>query len=421
MSQNRNKRAAEDSMEVEYDLPTGLEKSNIVRIDILSLNGKNFDHKFSGEDVKDLWEKGLKRDRLEIIGQSSNKISKTVLRVNIQLKSELSLKEISPTAEFTYHKSTIFQNYAYDCKVVGLGRMKEAEIGDTVVITIKRGHFRFDVKQAAAWIEHFGKIVGTPRLASFPNCTLCVCVQTSEPATWLLTKAVVRLFVDTFVTPFGLLILVPLLLKVAGFGNVLSIVCVFEIIICCLIDCWSESQIIRSHFWYCWYLWLAFSYSKPFFVQLGQGFGRSQHRINLHHARPERTHPRMATHVGLQGQGVLSRDEVAMQQLLAPGSSQQGLQGPEINLEGIRQFPMEEGNLRERAIREMVGSTSDKGHNARGRSEDHPRKRGRPKKASGCPQGNRQKTSRGTCKRQGATIEKRKGSSQSKKVKLNEK
>lgn len=58
-------------------------KSNIVRVDILSLNGKNFDHKFSGEDVKDLWEKALKQNRGEVIGQSSNKISKTTLRVNI--------------------------------------------------------------------------------------------------------------------------------------------------------------------------------------------------------------------------------------------------------------------------------------------------------------------------------------------------
>lgn len=75
MSQYR-KRKPSESMEVE-DI---VEKSDVIRIDVLSLNGKNFDHKFSSEDIKDLWSRSFKRDKSEVIGQSSSKISKSVLR-----------------------------------------------------------------------------------------------------------------------------------------------------------------------------------------------------------------------------------------------------------------------------------------------------------------------------------------------------
>lgn len=149
--------------------------SNIIRIDVLSLNGKNFDHKFSGEDVKDLWEKALKRDKTEVIGQSSSKISKTTLRVNIQLNKTVTIKEVSPTVEFAYEKATTFQNYHYECKIVGLGTIKEAEVGDIVTVTIRRGHFRFTVDEAADWLSKFGKIFKAPRFSILLSRTVCVC------------------------------------------------------------------------------------------------------------------------------------------------------------------------------------------------------------------------------------------------------
>jgi len=161
-----------ESMDSEDSAPS----SNIIRIDVLSLNGKNFDHKFSGEDVKDLWERALKRDKSEVIGQSSNKISKTTLRVNVQLNKTVTIKEVSPTVEFAYEKITTFQNYHYECKIVGLGTIKEAEIGDIVTVTIKRGHFRFTVEEAADWMSKFGKITKAPRFTSFYlSKTVCVC------------------------------------------------------------------------------------------------------------------------------------------------------------------------------------------------------------------------------------------------------
>jgi len=80
------------------------EWSDVVRIDIPSLNGKVFVH-----TVKELWV-SLNHKPEEVIGQSSSKISSKVLRVNIQLSMEISLKEVS---DFLFEKSTGFQNYSY--------------------------------------------------------------------------------------------------------------------------------------------------------------------------------------------------------------------------------------------------------------------------------------------------------------------
>jgi len=162
-------------MEVE-DTPDPNHRADVVRIDVLSRNGKNFDHKFLTKDIRDLWEKALKHDPKEVIGQSSSKISSKVLRINIELNREISFEEVSPTPDFTYEISSVFGNCTYECKVVGVGRVDEAEIGDTVVVTIRRVHFRFKAEQATEWMSKFGKIISPPRCVKFvlspPPCML---------------------------------------------------------------------------------------------------------------------------------------------------------------------------------------------------------------------------------------------------------
>jgi len=149
----------------ETDKISPSKKSDIVRIDVFSLNGKDFDHKFLGKDVKDLW-RSLKHDPNDVIGQSSSKINKNTLRVNIQLRLPIPLKEVLPSQDFQFEKATDFKNYTYDCRVVGLGQVREARAGDIVTVSIKRGHFRFKPEEATVWIEKFGKVLSPLRLES---------------------------------------------------------------------------------------------------------------------------------------------------------------------------------------------------------------------------------------------------------------
>jgi len=143
-----------------------IERADVVRIDILSLNGKNFDHKFTSKDVKSLWSY-LKHDPNQVVGQSSSKISSKVLRVNIELNRAFSIEEVSPTPDFQYEVVTPFGNYTYDCKVVGIGRIQETNPGDKVQVTLRRVHFRFKAEQADSWLSKFGKIVIPSRFDSF--------------------------------------------------------------------------------------------------------------------------------------------------------------------------------------------------------------------------------------------------------------
>jgi len=143
-----------------------IERADVVRIDILSLNGKNFDHKFTSKDVKALWS-SLKHDPRQVVGQSSSKISGKVLRVNIELNRVFSIEEVSPTPDFQYEVITPFGNNTYECKVVGVGRIQEVNPGDKVQVTIRRGHFRFKADQADLWLSKYGKIITPSRLDPF--------------------------------------------------------------------------------------------------------------------------------------------------------------------------------------------------------------------------------------------------------------
>lgn len=177
-------------MEVDpIEKPSPSKKSDVVRVDIFSLNGKAFDFKFLGKDVKELW-KSLKHDPDNVIGQSSSKINKNTLRVNIQLRSPIALKDVSPTQDFTFERATVFKNYTFECRVVGLGNVREARIGDTITVCIKRGHFRFKPEEATAWISVFGKILAPLRyLSSISNLLPLVRVNLSVCVTFCLVSS----------------------------------------------------------------------------------------------------------------------------------------------------------------------------------------------------------------------------------------
>jgi len=155
------KRKADISMET--DEPQSGGKSDVVCIDILTLNGRKFDHKFTGEEVKDLWNKTLKRPRDEVIGLSSARLENGALRLNIHLNRDIALEEVSATPDFEFERSSVFKNCTYSCRVVGFGSIVEADVGDVVNVVLKFSHFRFKPEAVLEWLNKYGKIIGNPR------------------------------------------------------------------------------------------------------------------------------------------------------------------------------------------------------------------------------------------------------------------
>jgi len=183
MSQNirggKRNRQTDDLMDQSSSSPKrsllGPLSTDVVRIDILSLNGKPFTHKFTSKDIKHLWSTALRRDESEIVGQSCAWLNKNTLRINIELAEEVVLKDVSDTPDFLYEKSTEFQNYSYECKMVGFGGFSEAVVGDVVTVNLRRGHFRFKPENAEDWLVVYGRLIGSARSVIFLCVCVCVC------------------------------------------------------------------------------------------------------------------------------------------------------------------------------------------------------------------------------------------------------
>lgn len=151
------------------DVDSPNKKTDIVTIDISTRNGKTFDHDFLGKDVKDLWKKALNRDPDEVIGYSTYRHANKTLRLNIELKTEIAIKDISDTPDFVYETASAFQNSSYACKIVGAAT-KEANIGDVVKVTVRRTHYKVKPEQIAEWLSKYGKIMGPLR-----SVFVCLC------------------------------------------------------------------------------------------------------------------------------------------------------------------------------------------------------------------------------------------------------
>lgn len=292
-------------------------KSDVFRVDIFSMNGKPFAHKFTAKDVKELWSKGLGRQELEVIGQSSSWISKNVLRVNIQLSRELSIKEVTPTLEFTFVKESVFQNQVYECKIAGIGKLKEAEIGDVVRITLKRVHFRFKPEKAVDWLSKYGKILSEPRFVLL-SVFVCLCVfYTVKPIHFYLRLLVGR---------------IPIIQLLAVWGSSFTVrvkftqlrLLAFVLGLTCLIySCW----LLRLNAWESVTRQKVSTFNNISILQLSEGFRRTPNRSDSVGPRTSRINSRMASNVWLQNPRLLPQDLHTMQQVLGSRPSGQTMSG----------------------------------------------------------------------------------------------
>lgn len=345
------------------------EKSDIIRVDILSLNGKSFDHKFTANDVKELWA-FLGHDRDEVIGQSSSKISSKVLRVNIQLTKEVSIKEVSPVPDFLFEKSSAFQNYSYECKIVGLGSIKEAQVGDTVEITVRRVHFRIKPDQAAQWISKFGQLVGSPRYNK--------CVYLSEWGSIALIQTSCWLGFKLLYFPLNVCVVTGFLTKLLIYSKF------YQNRNSCWLGFDSSHSSVTKSCWLGYLLSLFYSIFIEHIFQLYQGQGRTKFRGNLYNDYSGKARTRMAANVRMQSPDLLPRHANPVQQLLAIGPLREELQERQVGLEGVHQVPLPNRKFHKRNVWNVArGTTKATSRTAERRHPGHPQLGGRPSQVGG--------------------------------------
>ena len=147
-------------MEVDDNIsPTS--KINTLKIDIFLCNGLPISQstEFSAEDLEKIWTQGLRRNLDEIIGYTSGRTKgNKEFRLQYQLKKPMSIREVATEQEFNHERSSIFATEIFQCRVVGLGSIRRAEIGETVRVTVSKPNFDITPEQVVEWMSRYGKI-----------------------------------------------------------------------------------------------------------------------------------------------------------------------------------------------------------------------------------------------------------------------
>ncbi len=132
----------------------------VFKLDIVSCNGKPLNSfELSSADLESIWTDSLLREALEISGYTSFKTkNNTEIRAQYQLKQAMSIRDIAFESEFNHERVGPKGVEILRCRVVGLGDVRQAAIGDRVKVTLLVCNFDITPEQIVAWMAKFGKI-----------------------------------------------------------------------------------------------------------------------------------------------------------------------------------------------------------------------------------------------------------------------
>lgn len=70
----------------------------------------------------------------------------------------MSIRDIASENEFSHERSTVFATDVFKCRVVGLGAVRKADIGEVVKVTVDKPNFDITPEQVVEWMSKFGKV-----------------------------------------------------------------------------------------------------------------------------------------------------------------------------------------------------------------------------------------------------------------------
>jgi hypothetical protein len=135
-------------------------KIQVLKLDVIACNGQPISQntELGSSDLENIWTQTLGRSIDEVNGYSSNKARSKDIRIQYLLKKPMSIKEIISENEFTHERSSVFATDNFRIRVVGLGEVRQARIGETVRVTVNLPNFDITPDQIIEWMSKFGKI-----------------------------------------------------------------------------------------------------------------------------------------------------------------------------------------------------------------------------------------------------------------------
>jgi hypothetical protein len=137
-------------------------KSQLIKIDILTKNGKRLDEDLPIKTLVELWN-SLEVDTTTVDGCSLFRKPGGVIRAHFFLKEPIALGEIHPEPEFEFQRTNAITTDSYQCRILGLNDFRPPKPGETITICITRTNFSVPFPVIEQWIERFGDIVTKPR------------------------------------------------------------------------------------------------------------------------------------------------------------------------------------------------------------------------------------------------------------------
>jgi hypothetical protein len=135
-------------------------KITVFKIDVISCSSQPISSlELGAEDLENIWTDSLLRELDEIGGYTSFKAkNNTEIRIQYQLSKPMSIRSIATEPEFNHEKTGAKGTEVLRCRVVGLGEVRVAEVGEIVKATIVLPNFEITPAQALEWISKFGKV-----------------------------------------------------------------------------------------------------------------------------------------------------------------------------------------------------------------------------------------------------------------------
>ncbi len=132
----------------------------VFKLDIVACNGKSLNStELSSADLEAIWTDSLLREASEISGYTSFKTkNNSEIRAQYQLKQAMSIRDIAFEAEFSHERVGPKGVEILKCRVVGLGDVRQAALGDRVKVTLLVSNFDITPDQILGWMSRFGTI-----------------------------------------------------------------------------------------------------------------------------------------------------------------------------------------------------------------------------------------------------------------------
>ncbi len=132
----------------------------ILKIDVVSCNGQAIhpNTELGAADLESIWALSLGRQAEELSGYTCSKRNKEI-KIQYQLKHPMSIKDLAHEQEFNHERSSIVGTDVFRCKVVGLGDVRTAIIGEIVKVTVATPNFDITPDQIVEWMSKFGDVM----------------------------------------------------------------------------------------------------------------------------------------------------------------------------------------------------------------------------------------------------------------------